>query len=237
MSEQAVKPERGDVVAVEYTVREKATSRVVDTTSEEVAKEHGIYKDGAAYGPRLVILGAGEIPPGLEEALLDMREGEEREVEVPPEKAFGVRDPEKVRVIPARELSARGIVPRAGMEVEVRGEWGTVISVGGGRVIIDFNHPLAGKELVYRVKLAKVYKSPEEKVKALFEKHVASVEASLNLSNGDLIVTVPFQALSSPETLSAISDFARDVERYVSEVKAVRLSVTVFERKEAANQP
>jgi len=111
---EAVKPERGDFVLLEYTITDKATSRVIETTSEELAKESGTYSEERRYGPRLVVVGAGELPSGLEEVLLEMTEGEEREVTLPPEKAFGRRDPTKVRVVPAREFSARGLIPRVG---------------------------------------------------------------------------------------------------------------------------
>lgn len=233
MTEELAKPEKGDAVMLEYSIIDKASSRVVDTTSEEIAKEHGIYSEDARYGPRLIILGAGELPQGFEDAVLEMREGEEREFELPAEKAFGKRDPSKVRVVPAREFSARGVIPRAGMEVDVRGEKGTIISVGGGRVIVDFNHPLAGRDLLFKVKLVKVYKRGEEKVKAIFGRYITINEASLNFENGIVTIMFPFQALFSTENLAALEAFARDVDRYISEVKSVRLVATLFERKSA----
>ncbi|MEM1820248.1 MAG: FKBP-type peptidyl-prolyl cis-trans isomerase [Thermofilaceae archaeon] len=226
-----VKPVKGDVVLLEYTIIDKATARVLETTTEQIARESGLFSEETKYGPRLVVLGSGELPSGLEELLVDVGEGEEREIELPPEKAFGRRDPEKVRVIPAREFSARGIIPRAGMEVEVRGERGTVISVGSGRVIVDFNHPLAGRELVFKVKVVKVLKGAEEKAEALFKKYVTIDGVALKFENGTAVVTVPFNTLFSPENLEALNAFARSVESYVSDIKAVKLVSTILERK------
>jgi len=117
------------------------------------------------------------------------------------------------------------------MEVEIRGERGTVISVGSGRVIVDFNHPLAGRDLVFKVKLVKVIKSDEEKVRALFADRLALSDANLSYENGIVTISLPFLRLFSSETLQALDRFARDVERYVSEVKAVRLISPIFERK------
>jgi len=222
----------GDVVLLDYTLSLKDDGRVVETTSEEVAREAGIYSEDAKYGPRLVVLGSGDLPPGLEEALKEMKEGEEKEVVLPPEKAFGKRDPGKVRVLPARELSARGIVPRAGMEVEVRGERGIILSVGSGRVIIDFNHPLAGKEVVYKVKLVKVLQSPEEKVRGFLEKWLGRLEeAEVKVEDGEVILELPFRLLHSRELVHALEAFASDIERHVEEVTRVRLISTVFERR------
>lgn len=233
---ETVKPVKGDALLLEYTIVEKATTKVIETTSEQVAKETGLFNEEVRYGPRLIVLGSSELPPGLEDLLVEMGEGEEREIELPPEKAFGKRDPAKVRVIPARELSARGIIPRAGMEIEVRGERGTVISVGSGRVIVDFNHPLAGKELVFRVKVVKILKSTEEKIKALFEKRVPIEGATVTLENSTATITVPFNALFSPENLEALHAFARRVEGYASDVKVVKLVSTILERKEETKE-
>ncbi|MCD6357681.1 MAG: FKBP-type peptidyl-prolyl cis-trans isomerase [Thermoproteales archaeon] len=222
----------GDVVLLDYTLSLKDDGRVVETTSEEVAREAGIYREDAEYGPRLVVLGSGELPSGLEEVLKEMEEGEEKEVVLPPEKAFGKRDPGKVRVLPARELSARGIVPRVGMEVEVRGERGVVLSVGSGRVIIDFNHPLAGKEVVYKVKLVKVLRAPEERVKGFLEKWLGRLEgAEVRVENGEAVLELPFRLLHSRELVRALEAFASDVEKHVKEVTRIKLVSTILERE------
>lgn len=224
--------ELGDVVLLDYTLLLKEDGRVIETTSEEVAKGAGVYSEDAEYAPRLVVIGSGELPSGLEEALKEMEEGEEREIVLPPEKAFGRRDPSKVKVLPARELSARGVVPRVGMEVEVRGDRGVVLSVGSGRVIVDFNHPLAGKEVVYRVKLVKVLRSPEEKVSGLLEKRLGRLEGvGVRVEGGEATLELPFRLLHSRELVHALEEFAGDVERHVKEVARVRIVSEIFERR------
>jgi len=224
---------QGDIVLVEYTLVEKESGKVVETTSEAVAKEAGVYSEESKYGPKLVVIGSGELPSGLEEALANLREGEEVEVTLPPEKAFGKRDPSKVRVIPARELSSRGVVPRVGMVVEVRGERGVVLSVGSGRVIVDFNHPLAGREVVCRAKLVKVLREPLEKVKGLLERRIAVEDIGVTIEGDTAAITLPYRLLYSSESLAALEQFARDVEMYVKEVRRVVLTSTLFERAAA----
>ncbi|MCS7105137.1 MAG: peptidylprolyl isomerase [Thermofilaceae archaeon] len=224
---------RGDVVLLEYTLIDKDSGTIIETTLDSVAKEAGIYDESIRYGPRLTVIGSGELPPGVEESLEGMREGEDKEVILSPEKAFGRRDPGKVRVIPARELSSRGIIPRVGLEVELKGERGIIISVGSGRTIVDFNHPLAGKEVIYKLKTLKILKNPEEKVKAFLEKHLKLTEnVELSISNGDLTLKVPFQMFYSSENIQSLQSFARDIEKFVNEIKTITLSVRLFERKE-----
>ncbi|RLE88345.1 MAG: peptidylprolyl isomerase [Thermoprotei archaeon] len=159
--------ERNDYVLLEYTTEIKEDGRVIDTTIEEVARKHRIYKEDKVYGPRLIIIGEGMLIKYVEDNIVGMEEGEEKVIEVPPEKGFGLRDPKKIRVIPAVELSRRGIIPKVDMQVEIDGRVAVIRSVGSGRVQLDFNHPLAGKTLVYRVKVVKILKDKESKVKEL----------------------------------------------------------------------
>ena len=227
---------QGDVVLVDYTLIDKESGKVVETTSEAVAKETGIYSEEVRYGPRLAVIGSGDLPPGLEEALSSAREGEEIEVVLPPEKAFGKRDPSKVRVLPARELSSRGVVPRVGLEVEVKGERGVVVSVGSGRVIVDFNHPLAGREVVYKAKVVKVVRDVPEKVKEFLERWASLRDIEVTVEGDTVTLRAPFQLLYSSENLAALEAFARDIERYVSEVSRVNLVTTLFERPVTGQQ-
>ncbi len=120
--------------------------------------------------PLAVVVGAGELLKGVEKALEKMKEGEEKEIVVPPEEGYGKRDPEKIAVIPLREFKKRSIDPFPGLVVEVNDMRGRVLSVSGGRVQVDFNHELAGKTLVYRVKVLKELKKPEEIAEALFRR-------------------------------------------------------------------
>jgi len=224
---------QGDLLLVEYTLIDRESGKVVETTSEAVAKEAGIYSEESRYGPRLVVIGSGELPPGLEETLANLHEGEEVEIVLPPEKAFGRRDPSRVRILSARELSSRGVVPRVGMTVEVRGERGVVLSVGSGRVIVDFNHPLAGREVVCKAKLVKVLKEIGEKVKGLLERYMAVEDVGITVESDTVTLSLPFRLLYSSESLAALEEFARDVERYVKEVSRITLTSILFERSAA----
>ena len=82
--------ESGDTVKFHYTG--SCDGRVFDTTYEDVAREAGIYNKEKYYGPVEVLVGAGRVVKGLEEALEGMRLMEEKEVVIPPEKGF--KDPE-----------------------------------------------------------------------------------------------------------------------------------------------
>ncbi len=116
------------------------------------------FDDRSQGDPAKIILGAGAVIPGVEDALSEMEEGEERTLTIAPDQAYGRRDPDGVQTYP-RTLFAFGADldegdvfqwknPASGMPIPVR-----VIDAQEDLVTCDFNHPLAEKTLQYWVKL------------------------------------------------------------------------------------
>lgn len=161
---------KGDILKFDYTACLKETGKVFETTIEGVAKEKEISKEGKSYGPVTVWLGEDEILAGIEEALLKLKEGEEKDFTLPPEKAFGQRNPELVRVVPLQQFKKQGIQPVPGMTFTIEGRTARIQSVSGGRVRVDFNPEFAGRVVVYKIKVVKAAKTNEEKAAYLFER-------------------------------------------------------------------
>lgn len=158
----------GDFVYVDYIGKIKDTNEIFDLTKEEIAKKEGIYRENVRYEPIPVIVGAGMLIRGLEEGIKKMKINEKKTIEIPPEKGFGVRDEKLVRLIPLSVFRANRIEPEIGKLVTINGFSGRILSISGGRVKVDFNHPLAGKTLTYEVEIKKKIDNLEEKVKAIF---------------------------------------------------------------------
>ncbi|MDP6670725.1 MAG: hypothetical protein QGI60_02825, partial [archaeon] len=78
-------------------------------------------------------------------------------------------------VIPLREFKKQKMQPVPGLIVEIDNRQGRVQSVSGGRVRVDFNHPLAGKDLEYEIKIEKEITGAKDQVNALFEKYFGVV--------------------------------------------------------------
>jgi len=216
---------KGDFVLVEYVVTVKDDNRVINTNIEEEARKAGIYEDGRRYEPELVIVGEGWLLKAVDEALTGFEVGEEKVLELPPEKAFGVRDPNKVRVIPAIELSRRGIIPRVNMEVEYGGRRGIIRSVGGGRVVLDFNHPLAGRTIVYRIKVLSRLDNVEDKVRELVHRWFMMIprdSVKVKVENEAAKVVLPREALLVENSGLLKRGVARDIERYLPDISEVR---------------
>src|SRR5438876_614387 len=140
----------GDFLLVNFTLKVKESGETVDTTYDAVAKDTHLHREDSTYGPRFIILGEGWLPKGLEDSLVGADIGKQTTVELPPDKGFGTRDPAKMRLVPLRRFRDKGIDPTPGAQVEFDGRRATVRAVGAGRVQVDYNHPLAGRTLIYQ---------------------------------------------------------------------------------------
>jgi FKBP-type peptidyl-prolyl cis-trans isomerase 2 len=128
-------------------------------------KETNKEFDKAENAP--MIVKADFVLKGLEQPLKQMNVGDKKEIEVVSENAFGKRDFNLIKLVPIAEFRKHGTKPVPGMFVEADNKRGKVISVSGGRVRVDFNHPLAGKTLIYNIEIKKKIETPEDKIKTL----------------------------------------------------------------------
>lgn len=158
-----------DFLKVSYTGRIK-DGQVVDTTDEKTAKDSNIFDEKRTYVPVPVIVGAEHIIKGLDEALKGMKVGDKKKVEIAPDKGYGAKNPELVRLVPLKHFKQQKMTPFPGMPVEIDGRMGRVQTVAGGRVRVDFNHELAGKTLEYDVKVEAKAKDEKERVEYLVER-------------------------------------------------------------------
>jgi FKBP-type peptidyl-prolyl cis-trans isomerase SlyD len=178
--------QEGDFVKLHYTGT--VDGRIFDTTDEDIAKSEGIHNAQALYGPVVIRVGSHHVIVGLDEALTGKEEGSEDEIDVPPEKAFGERDPDKIESFQKSSFKEK---PVKGMSVklEEKGE-GVVVDVIGNRVIVDFNHPFAGKTLHYSYKIESKVEDLVEEVKGLVHLY-AGRDMEVSFDNGTVTVTLP----------------------------------------------
>lgn len=177
---------KGDFVKISYTARlEDGT--VIDSTDEEVAKEHGVYEEGARYGDIVVVVGDGHVLKGLDEDLEGKEVGYKGRVEVPPEKAFGEYDPEKKEIISIAKFKEK---PSVGQRIRVGERTGVVEKVIGRRAIVDFNHPLAGKKIIFDYEIKEIVEKPEDKIRHLFLIYTGK-EMSPTIEDGKVVVEIP----------------------------------------------
>ena len=213
---------KGDFVEIDFMGKIALTGEVFDLTSEEDAKKEGIHNPKHRYKPSLVIIGSNMAVPGVEKKLESMEVGEEKEFTLSPDEAFGQRNPKLIRIVPLSRFTKEKINPVPGMFVDIDGMQTKVLSVAGGRVRVDFNHPLAGKSLNYKVRIIRQITAALEKVRSLLEYYGIKCEPRLD---GDTLI------LESEKPMNEyLKKFAGEsVMKHIPEIKNV-----VFSEKETA---
>ncbi|MEM0120064.1 MAG: FKBP-type peptidyl-prolyl cis-trans isomerase [Thermoprotei archaeon] len=234
----------GDFILLDYTARIKETGELFDTTSADVAKKEGVYRQDVVYEPILVVVGERWVVPGLDKELLKSSVGERRVVEVPPAEAFGERDQAKIRIVPERELIKQGVRPEVGQRLEVNGQVAVVRSISGGRVQLDFNHPHSGKTLVYEFEVKKVIIDQTEKALALIHRYIPSIASDkfkLTFDGASVRVELPEDVIYSEGVQSFKIRVARDLIKYLDNVETVefleRFTYKLKEEKKSEETP
>jgi peptidylprolyl isomerase len=165
----------GDVVFVDFTGRLPNGTVFATSIKAEGDKAHlheGHEEPGHVheYKPMMVVAGKGQTIRGLDDAIVGAEVGERKSVKIPVDRAFGPRDPSRIRLIPIGEFRKRDIQPFPGMPLELDGGLrGTVKTVEAGRVKVDFNDPLAGEDLEYDFTVTKCATTPDDKLSLLLE--------------------------------------------------------------------
>ena len=133
------------VVSIQYELKDVQTGEILDSN--------------LSAAPLSSIVGKGQIIPGLEEKIKELSIGQSANIEVAAKDAYGEYDANAVQVLPKEQFA--GLELHAGMTLYGQGEHGETVQVivksfNDESVEIDFNHPLAGKALLFAVTVADV---------------------------------------------------------------------------------
>jgi FKBP-type peptidyl-prolyl cis-trans isomerase 2 len=230
---------KGDFVLLDYTAKVKETGEVFDTCSAEVAKQANIFRENILYEPMLLVLGENWVLKSLDEKLIGLEVGKKEIIEIPPEKAFGLRDPSKIKSIPLRRFDTKKMTPRPGMEIEFDGKAAVIRSVGAGRVQLDFNQPLAGRTLVYDIEIKKLLQTLLEKVQGLIHRRIPSVAVEkfkVDAKEREVDVEVAEEALPLEGLNMALRGVALDIQRFFPDIDTV-LFLERYKRREVKTKP
>ncbi len=174
-----------DVIEIKFVGRLE-NGAIFDLNDQEVAKKEGVQ--GHFHSKTIICLGEKDVVEGLDEALVDKEIGKKIEVSVEPEKGFGKRNADLFHMIPLSKFKEHNINPAPGLQVNIDNSMGIVKSVSGGRVLVDFNHPLAGKKLKYEVTVVRVVEDLAEKVQGFLELAFHLHDAKVEAKEGNVVV-------------------------------------------------
>ncbi|HOL40633.1 FKBP-type peptidyl-prolyl cis-trans isomerase [Methanospirillum sp.] len=178
--------QEGDFIRLHFTGY--ANGILFDTTDEQKAREAGVYEEGRDYTPKVVCVGKRQIILGLDEAIIGKEPGFEETIQVPPEKAFGEHEQELLRSYEKKSFNKK---PERGMVVNIpEAGRGTVVNIIGNRVIVDFNHPLAGQTLTYTYRIEGIVESATEKIAGLI-KLFSGYDMDVSLEGSTALIQLP----------------------------------------------
>ncbi|ABC56735.1 MULTISPECIES: peptidylprolyl isomerase [Methanosphaera] len=229
-----------DFVKLNYTGKVKETGDVFDTTYEDVAEEAGIKNENKDYHPMILAVGSTQLLSKLHDEIKKMDVGEKQTVEIPCEEAFGKRDPSLIQLIPMKEFKKQNIKPFVGMPLSLDGQHGIVRTVDGGRVRVDFNHELAGKDIIYEIEIVDTIDDNVEKIKGLIEVYYGNPNIDLEKTEiliEDGVAKITLDKLAGFEQRSAqeitLSKFrvARETYENIDEIEKVQF-IDEYEKPE-----
>ncbi|MBN1215942.1 MAG: FKBP-type peptidyl-prolyl cis-trans isomerase [Candidatus Lokiarchaeota archaeon] len=199
--------EQGDFVLLKITGRTQK-GKVFRVSSEEDAKKAGIYDEQDAknghYTPEFVVVGKpGFLNEGLMQTLEQMKYFEKKSVRIPPVKAFGKRDPakiERIGIAKFRKMN-EGKMPELGHEftknTKQGAQRGIITNIIQGKVIIDYNHPLAGQNIDYNVEILDKIETFDKKIeyfmlnKGIPKENISQFNLNYNKNDKSLEIRIP----------------------------------------------
>ncbi len=156
--------QKNDFIEIEFTGKIKDGEVFDSNVPEELKKLNPNQK----AEPFIFCLGQDMFLKGIENFLIGKEAGE-YDIELKPESAFGLRDPSLIQMIPMKVFVEHKVNPIPGTVLNFDNRIGKVLTVSGGRTMVDFNNPLAGKEVIYHVKILRKVEDINEKIKSLNE--------------------------------------------------------------------
>ena len=233
----------GDFVRVNFTGKIKENDEVFDTTYDEIAQEAEIFDENKTYKPIPIVVGGNHLLPAIEKEIVGLDAGDRKTVEVDSDNGFGPRDPKAIQLIPMKEFKKQGMTPYPGMRISAEGGEGRILTVNGGRVKVDFNHPLAGKDLIYDVEVTEIIEDNDEKIKSMIELHYSNPNVDLDkteISIDDGVVSIQLDEMAKFDQQSYMDitfarfRIAKDIWENIDEVTKVNF-VDAFEKREESS--
>ncbi|MEM3405674.1 MAG: peptidylprolyl isomerase [Candidatus Pacearchaeota archaeon] len=152
---------KGDFIEIEFLGKTE-DGEIFDTNIKEELKKMNIDSERKT----IICIGEGMILKSIDNFLLGKDLGEYI-LKLKPEEAFGLRKKELIKLMPISVFKNSKEKLQPGMIFSFDNILGKIISISGGRVLVDFNNPLAGKNIIYEINIKSKIEDINEKIKAL----------------------------------------------------------------------
>ena len=216
---------KGDFIEVSYTGN--VGGDVFDTTDKATADKNGISNPNSKYENVLVCVGEGHLLKGLDTFVEGKEAGKEYHIKLLPDNAFGKKDARLIQMIPKSKFTSQNVNPQPGMQLNVDDKLATIVQASGGRILVDFNHPLAGREVEYDLKILRKIDDKKEQLNALVKMELGLgnefFEVNISGGTGDENATITFKDESIKPIIENIKETLIDRAK-----KAVHLNGVVI---------
>jgi len=208
--------EKGNFIEIDFIAKIKDENRIFDLTNEEVAKKEKIYNKNFSYKPLIICLGENHLLKGLDKALIGKEVGNEYTIDVSAEEGYGKKHAQLIQLVSTNVFTKQNIKPFPGLQVQIDNMFGLIKTVSGGRTLVDFNHPLAGKTLEYKVKILRIIQDDNEKIKSLLNLMLKKeIDFKFESENLTINEKIPKEAHEFVE---------KEIKRLITSVKKVNFS-------------
>lgn len=197
------KIQKNDFIELNFTGRVKGGD-IFDTNILEDARKIDLKLNEI---PFIICIGQRMVVSGLDNALEDKEIGKKYIIELTPKQSFGERRAEFVRLIPKKVFLERNINPKIGMVLALDNNLSRIVSISGGRILVDFNNPLSSKTIVYEFIIKRKIEELDEKINSLLEYFL---KQKTNFKIEDKMTVVECEQIFKP-MIKIINDKFKDV--------------------------
>jgi len=187
----------GDFIELDYTGRKKDDNSIFDTTIKKVADDAGIHTHNK-FESVIIVLGKHQILPAID-SFLEGKEPGTYNLDLEAQFGFGKKDAKLLRLVPLRLFKKENIQPFVGLEVNIDNQPGIVRTVSGARIIVDFNHPLAGQDIIYELTPKRQVTDDKEKVTAVL-KLLGLTAETITIQEKKAVITLKQELSKEPAT-------------------------------------
>ena len=230
----------GDFIELSFEMRAGQDKKLISTSKEDLAKKEDIFDDKKKYKNAVIVIGTEGLFKEINDSFKEAEIGKEYEVTVPAKDAYGMRDNKNIKVVPMREFQRNKINPEIGKEVNINNKSGKIISVTPGRVLIDYNHELAGKDLYYKYQVVKIIDDIKDKVNAIIDMdYTDSEEFTVNIENDLISIQIPENAKFDVNWIDSKFKIANDIRKYIpdKDVEIKELYKREDKKEETSEEP
>ena len=210
----------GDFIKIDFEMRTGEDRKLVATNLEQLARENNIYDESKKYRDAVLIVGNENMFKEINDSFKNAEIGKETEVEIKAENAYGMRDPNNIRVHTVRELQKLEIDPAVGKEVTINKKKGRIISVAPGRVLVDYNHQYAGKPVFYKYTVKSIVEDPVEKARSIIDINYTqdAEKFDISIENGLLTIQIPEGTKFDPFWIEAKFNIVSKIRKHLPDL-------------------